>query len=417
MLDIVIKVLKIIVIAATVYTMGYSLYQLYVSLPLFMKYRSKKGSSEPYNKFAIVISAHDEEMVIENLIRSLKFQKYPDEHYDIFVIADNCSDKTAELARKEGAIVYERFDPSKKSKGYALNWFFQRFLVDYKDKYKVCTIFDADNVINENFLLEMNKRFNAGERVIVGYRMGKNPVDSITAGCNSLFWIMQTRASNHPRYMTGRSLLSVSGTGFSFALDIIEETGWKTESLTEDLEFSMDMNLRGERITYCREARFYDEQPITMRSTMKQRWRWSYGSKELMQLKAWKLLKSVFSGRFDNIDSFLFSISYAFLLFSPILWILSLALETMITKDFFWLLKTLFISILSGQISVSLFIFTLTKLEKQHWKGQWKAILAYPAYLLVIGLTIYMALVHRPGWKKIAHTDKQSIEDLESTLG
>ena len=70
-----------------------------------------------------IIPAHNEEIVVGNLIASLQKQNYPKDLYDIYVIADNCTDNTAEVARKAGAIVYERFDEEHKTKGYALDWF------------------------------------------------------------------------------------------------------------------------------------------------------------------------------------------------------------------------------------------------------------------------------------------------------
>ncbi len=407
------KILYALVNVLTVVTTIYALYQLYISIFLFSRYETSRSTSKHLNKFALIISAHDEEAVIANLINSLKKQNYPKDKYDIFIIADNCSDNTASISRENGAIVYERFNPAKKSKGYALNWFFEKFLKDYPEgSYEVCTIIDADNVIDKNFLIEKNHRFNLGERVVVGYRVGKNPSDSIISNVNSLFWVMQNRGADHPRYVTGRSLMSVGGTGFSFAIDIIRQSGWHYESLTEDLEFSMDMNLKGEKITYCREAVFYDEQPVDLSSTIKQRWRWSYGTKELLSLKSMPLFKSIFNGRRDNIDSFVFSITYLALLIGPIIWVSSLGLGAIIRGSIFWLIKTILISAVTSQIAISLFIWVLCKLEEITWDKQWQGILAYPAFLMVITVTVYLALFKKPGWKKIAHSDQRTIEEM-----
>ena len=222
---------------------------------------------------------------------------------------------------------------------------------------------------------------------------------------------MQKRGVDHPRYMSGRSLTSVGGTGFAFAYDIIDKQGWKTQSLTEDLEFTMDVNLKGETITYSREAKFYDEQPEDMISTIKQRWRWSYGLRELLEQKSRPLLKSVFFGRTENLDSFMFSIMYVVLLVSPVLWVLSMILIG-ITLGLGAMLKSVLISALIGEIVLSLFIYILTVVEDQHWEGQWKGILFYPIYLLIISLTIFMALGKKPGWKKIDHSDQSTISDM-----
>lgn len=406
------KILMVILISGNIFGLIFTLYQVYISLPIFKKYKNLTGPEKPYNKFAIVISAHDEEKVIKNLLDSLNTQNYPKDKFDIFLIADNCTDNTAKIAAELGANVYERLDPEHKSKGYALNWFFDQFIKKYNHSdYDLITIIDSDNVMDENYLLEMNKRYNYGDRVIIGYRIGKNPSATIWSNANSLFWIMQKRGVDHPRYMSGRSLTSVGGTGFAFAYDIIDKQGWKTQSLTEDLEFTMDVNLKGETITYSREAKFYDEQPEDMISTIKQRWRWSYGLRELLEQKSRPLLKSVFFGRTENLDSFMFSIMYVVLLVSPVLWVLSMILIG-ITLGLGAMLKSVVISALIGEIVLSLFIYILTVVEDQHWEGQWKGILFYPIYLLIISLTIFMALVKKPGWKKIDHSDQSTISDM-----
>lgn len=406
------KILMVILISGNIFGLIFTLYQVYISLPIFKKYKNLTGPEKPYNKFAIVISAHDEEKVIKNLLDSLNTQNYPKDKFDIFLIADNCTDNTAKIAAELGANVYERLDPEHKSKGYALNWFFDQFIKKYNHSdYDLITIIDSDNVMDENYLLEMNKRYNYGDRVIIGYRIGKNPSATIWSNANSLFWIMQKRGVDHPRYMSGRSLTSVGGTGFAFAYDIIDKQGWKTQSLTEDLEFTMDVNLKGETITYSREAKFYDEQPEDMISTIKQRWRWSYGLRELLEQKSRPLLKSVFFGRTENLDSFMFSIMYVVLLVSPVLWVLSMILIG-ITLGLGAMLKSVLISALIGEIVLSLFIYILTVVEDQHWEGQWKGILFYPIYLLIISLTIFMALGKKPGWKKIDHSDQSTISDM-----
>ena len=99
------------------------LYQLAVSICSLVKLKDKEIIEDKQNRFMAIIPAHNEEAVVANLIESLKKQNYPKDLYDIYVIADNCTDNTAKVARDAGAIVYERFDEEKKTKGYALQWF------------------------------------------------------------------------------------------------------------------------------------------------------------------------------------------------------------------------------------------------------------------------------------------------------
>ena len=99
------------------------LYQIGISICSLVKLKDKPLLKNKNHKFMAIIPAHNEEAVVGNLVESLKNQTYAKEDYDIYVIADNCTDKTAEVARNAGAIVYERFDLEKKTKGYALDWF------------------------------------------------------------------------------------------------------------------------------------------------------------------------------------------------------------------------------------------------------------------------------------------------------
>ena len=143
----------------------YWLYQLMVSICSLVKLKDKPILEEKNNRFMAIIPAHNEEMVVGNLIASLKKQNYPKDLYDIYVIADNCTDKTAEVARKAGAIVYERFDEEHKTKGFALNWFLKQ-KIEENAPYDAFCIFDADNIVDRNFIKNMNKKLCQGEEVV-----------------------------------------------------------------------------------------------------------------------------------------------------------------------------------------------------------------------------------------------------------
>ena len=152
------------------------LYQIMVSLCSLVKLKDKPLKVNKDHKFMAIIPAHNEEAVVGNLIESLKNQNYNKELYDIYVIADNCTDNTAQIARDKGAIVYQRFDPTRKTKGYALNWFLQQKIEEDAD-YDAFFVFDADNIVDKNFIKNMNKKLCQGEDVVQGYRDIKNPTD------------------------------------------------------------------------------------------------------------------------------------------------------------------------------------------------------------------------------------------------
>ena len=148
----------------------------YIFISIF-GWSNKKTNTEPETKnlhrFALLVAAHNEEMVISNMVKSLQNLNYPREYYDIFVIADNCNDETAERAREAGALVYERTNNELRGKGYALEWMFEK-IFEMGDKYDFISIFDADNVVNKNYLQEMNKEVNKGYEVVLS--SGSTPI-------------------------------------------------------------------------------------------------------------------------------------------------------------------------------------------------------------------------------------------------
>jgi cellulose synthase/poly-beta-1,6-N-acetylglucosamine synthase-like glycosyltransferase len=214
-------------------------------------------------------------MVIGNLLDSIRKQDYPKKLLKVFVVADNCTDKTAEIAKNHGAIVLERFNDTEKGKGFALKWAFNQIFKMNK-KYDAFCVFDADNVIEKNFLLEMNKHMCNGYRVVQGYIDTKNPFDSwITASYAIAFWT-SNRLFQLARYYLGMTC-SLCGTGFCVEADIIREKGWNATCLTEDLEFTMKLALDDIKVGWAHDAIVYDEKPLTLKQSWHQRIRWSQG--------------------------------------------------------------------------------------------------------------------------------------------
>ena len=149
----------------------------------------KKSHGTRFNTFALLVAAHNEETVIGELVRSLKSIEYPAEKFEIFVVADNCTDKTAEVAAENGAVVWERFDKSKRGKGYAMEFAFDK-LFDMEKSYEYICVFDADNLVKSDFLVQMNNKINEGYRAVQGYLDSKNPTDNwLTFSYSLWYWI------------------------------------------------------------------------------------------------------------------------------------------------------------------------------------------------------------------------------------
>ena len=257
------------------------LYQVIVSICSLIKFKDKPILEDKQNRFMAIIPAHNEAAVVANLIESLKKQNYPKELYDIYVIADNCTDNTAEIARNAGAIVYERFDESKKTKGFAMQWFLDQKIKE-DAPYDAFCVFDADNIADENFLNAMNKKLCQGENVVQGYRDIKNPTDNwITAGYAIFYWTMN-RFYHLARYNLGLSPL-LNGTGFMVRFDVVKPTGWNTKTLTEDIEFSLKNIIDGRKLGWATDAIVYDEQPTGFKQSWSQRTRWTVGHIQCMK--------------------------------------------------------------------------------------------------------------------------------------
>ena len=214
------------------------------------------------HKYGILIAARNEETVIGNLLDSINKQDYPSELLTVFVVADNCTDKTANIAREYGAICYERFDNEHKTKGFALQFLFENIKKDYGiENFEGYFIFDADNLLNKNYITKMNDAFDSGEKIITSYRNTKNFDENWVSSTYALHWIRSIR-TNHRARSVLRLATNIQGTGFLFANEIVKN-GWKYTGLTEDRALTADAVARGYQITYQDEAEFFDEQPIS----------------------------------------------------------------------------------------------------------------------------------------------------------
>ena len=255
-------------------------------------------------RYAVLISARNEEHVIGNLITCLHEQTYPSELIDIWVVADNCTDGTARVVRDMGCHVVERHNMQQVGKGYALT-----YLLDYmidaglSDTYDAYFVFDADNKLDRHYFEEMNKAFQSGFKILTSYRNSVNLADNWVSSGSALWFIRESRFLNNYRMLFGSSC-HVGGTGFMFSKEIMKRNkGWKFHLLTEDLEFTMDSVLHGDRVGYCGSAILYDEQPITFAQSWRQRLRWSKGFLQVFRYYGPQLIRRAIKERdFSAVD-------------------------------------------------------------------------------------------------------------------
>ena len=258
--------------------------------------KSKNLDASKNHKYAVVIAARNESAVIAQLIKSIKKQNYPSELLDIYVVADNCTDNTALVAKKAGARVFERFNKQLVGKGYALDYAFKNIIKSNKC-YEGYFVFDADNLLDENYVSEMNKVFDNGYRIITSYRNSKNYDTNWLSAGYSLWFLREAKYLNNSRMILNTGC-AISGTGFMVSDEIIRKNnGWKHHLLTEDIEFTIDNALQGEKIGYCGNAVLYDEQPYIFKQSWNQRLRWAKGFYQVFAKYGIELIKSIFTKR------------------------------------------------------------------------------------------------------------------------
>lgn len=281
----------------------------YVVIAVFVLIKPKKRSEYlPETRFAVLIPARNEEKVIGQLIESLKRQNYPDDLYDIFVVANNCTDDTSGEALLHGAKVFECFG-TVKCKGDALRQSLE-YIGNPSLGYDAFCVFDADNIVDKQFLAEMNNAFMSGARVAKGRNEAKNPYDTWISGCYAIYFRMANIVYNRARSNIGLSARLV-GTGFAVHRSVIEEMGgWNTTTLTEDAEFAAQCAERGIRVEWVPKAVAYDEEPNAFSVSLKQRKRWCSGLVQVAKLKLPRLLRSLRSGnRGLKADSIMFQLN------------------------------------------------------------------------------------------------------------
>lgn len=248
------------------------------------------------HKYAIVIAARNEESVIGNLLDSIKKQDYPKNLITTFVVADNCTDKTAQVVRDKGAICYERFNDKEKTKGYALEYLFEQIEKDYgRMSFEGYFVFDADNLLEKNFISKMNDAFDSGLKIITSYRNTKNFDENWIASTYALHWLRSIRANHRARSVLHLAT-NIQGTGFLMASEIVKD-GWHYTSLTEDRALTADAVAQGYEISYQDEAMFFDEQPISLKVALRQRLRWSKGHLQAFAQTGPYLFLNIFLGK------------------------------------------------------------------------------------------------------------------------
>lgn len=300
-----------------------------------------------------------------------------------------------------------------RTKGHALQWFLAQKIEEDAD-YDAFCVFDADNIVDKNFIKNMNKKLCQGEEVVQGYRDIKNPTDSWIASGYAIFYWMMNRFYHLARYNLGLSTL-INGTGFMVKFDVVKPNGWKTYTLTEDIEFSLQRIIAGKKLGWATDAIVYDEQPVGFKQSWSQRSRWTVGHIQCMERYTKKLGNSVKDKKtLVTLDGLLYIVGSIPMFVVTLLLLVvnaglyigdSMAKADLIYSYAMYILPTFFLPIITGML--------IMILDKRPIRPMIKGLLFYPLFLGSWLLINFKCLFKREtSWEKIDHVRDIKINEV-----
>jgi 1,2-diacylglycerol 3-beta-glucosyltransferase len=265
----------------------------YLLLLTLASFRAERRTSLPSpaltkKRFVVLIPAHNEERLLPDLLKSLNRMDYPQSLFDVYVVADNCTDQTASLAAQAGAIVHIRTDKENPGKGPALQWLLKHVWQSGRPV-DALVILDADSLVSPDFLAIMAARLERGERVIQAYYAVRDPQRAWSSGLRYAALAVLHYLRPQGRMALGGSA-GLKGNGMVFVSEILEQHQW-SPSITEDIELHMELVLHGERVTFAPDALVLGEMPHTLAGSKSQHMRWERGRLEMSRRYVPQLLR------------------------------------------------------------------------------------------------------------------------------
>ncbi len=361
--------------------------------------KPKKAASRL--RFAVLICARNEESVIRLPVKSVLMSSYPRDCCEVIVLADNCNDRTSEIAAAAGATVWEKREPSA-GKGDVLEWGVKK--VVELGRFDAIAVFDADNIVSAQWFDEMNNALQGGESIATGRRMTSNSTANVISGWYTAYWDLMNELSNRVRTNLGLSG-KLTGTGFAFLISILGKNLWRTQTMVEDVEFSVQCNLAGHRVGYVPEAEYADEQPVTVRHMWRQLCRWATGCWQVVRIYfvIWlkTLCRTPSMRLFDSFFAILTGMSVAFVLFFSLL-----ALIFRICRGEGILESFLIFASMIAFVSFVGFVtaWGAVALSSKRRRPTWWAVFTFPIFSFILSATVlYTLLFPTRQWKPIPH--------------
>lgn len=251
---------------------------------------ARRNDSTAASTFAILVPAHNEELLIGTTLSSLALLDYPADLHNVHIIADNCTDRTVEIARAAGAHVLERTDTEKRGKGYALAWAFDK-LMHGDTHYDAYIVLDADAVVDRGFLTALARGLTRGALALQSHNAVLNADESPTS---ALRWLALSLV-NYIRPL-GRNVLggssTLTGNGMCLTHEMLVRHPWRAFGLSEDYQYYLSAVVSGEKVLFVPDADVRSVMPTTARQLKTQDIRWESLNPEAAAMQrhiAWRL--------------------------------------------------------------------------------------------------------------------------------
>ena len=399
--------------------------QLFFIIFFFVK-KTTFPKAKTFHKFGIIIPARNESSVIGRTVKELlEKQNYPKDKFHIYVVADNCNDNTAEVAKNAGAFVFIHDDdePSHKRASYAIQYGMQEIL-KLNNNYECFIKFDADNLADSNFINVMNDAFESGVECARCMENSININQNMTSKCSALYYLRDCRLACRVRERAHLDSM-INGAGMMFSARIAKDIdGWDAMSTSDDAEFGLNRILEGTRVHYVEDAIVYEDQSSTLKETWNRYVRIGHGLNNLFWKLGFKMLFKFFTTfRLSYLDLFLqlFFIPMAFLCCTwiPLFYVfdalyMGLLSPTAPNIDYLMtLIKVIGLALLFAfYLAFVLQAIMVTLLNKKNIKDYklknfilcW---LVFPFFMIFDCLTIFFGIITKPKWKSVKRNIKK----------
>lgn len=367
------------------YISSSTLYQLILAAVYFIKPERKKTPAKNNNKFAIIVPAHNEELLIRNLCESLAAIDYPNELYQTFIIVDNCSDNTANICRSFPVNTLERNNAFLTGKGHAINWALNEIDINQFD---AVLIVDADNFVDPGIISELNILIDRGEQAIQCHNAVGNKNDSWFTQLLNVSRTIGNLLYHHSKYKLGLSSY-LMGNGICFSTELLRKKQWQAFSIGEDWEYYAQLIDDGIKIGFAVDAKVFHQESKSLAQATTQRLRWSSGRFQVVKKYGLRLfIDGLMKHDFFKMDASLPLIfpNYSLQLNLTVLFII---LSKLFTKSMVKrVLVILGLFLVAGQMLLFLSGVYLTKNYKKVFKSvcyapfflAWKAIIDFLSF-------------------------------------